>query len=67
MLEIKLNEYGVENILDEIRDYLELAIESNSKKKKDEMMYKALGEVEALCYVVDVTKIDVDTEVKEEV
>jgi hypothetical protein len=62
MLEIKLNDYGVENTLTEIRDYLELAIESNSKKQKNEMIYKALGAVRTLYYVIDVTEVNNDTE-----
>lgn len=62
MLKIELNERGVENTLIEIRDYLESAIETSSKKYKNEMIYKALGAVNALYYVIDVTEVDNDTE-----
>jgi hypothetical protein len=62
MLEIKLNDYGVENTLTEIRDYLESAIESDSKKRKNEMIYKALGAIETLYYVIEVTEVETDTE-----
>lgn len=62
MLEIKLNDYGVENTLTEIRDYLESAIKSDSKKRKNEMIHKALGAVQALYYTIDVTEVETNTE-----
>ena len=62
MLEIKLNDYGVENTLTEIRDYLESAIKSDSKKRKNEMIYKALGAVQTLYYTIDVTEVKTDAE-----
>jgi hypothetical protein len=62
MLEIKLNDYGVEDILREISDYLESAIASNSKKQKNEIIHKALGAIETLYYVIDVTEVETDTE-----
>lgn len=62
MLEIKLNDYGVENTLTEIRDWLESAIESDSKKQKNEMIHKALGAVQTLYYTIDVTEVEDDTE-----
>lgn len=62
MLEIKLNDYGVEDILREISDYLESAIKSNSKKQKNEIIHKALGAIETLYYVIEVTEVDDDTE-----
>ena len=62
MLKIELNECGIENTLREIKDYLKSAIETSSKKYKNEMIYKALGAVNALYYVIDVTEVDNDTE-----
>lgn len=62
MLEIKLNDYGVGDILREISDYLESAIKSNSKKQKNEIIHKALGAIETLYYVIEVTEVDDDTE-----
>lgn len=62
MFEIKLNYYAVENTLREISDYLESAIESDSKKRKNEMIHKALGAIQTLYYVIDVTEVEDDTE-----
>lgn len=62
MLEIKLNDYGVEDTLKEISEYLESAIKKNSKKQKNEMIYKALGAIETLYYVIEVTEVETDTE-----
>jgi hypothetical protein len=62
MLEIKLDDYGVENTLTKIRDCLESAIKSNSKKRKNEMIYKALGAVQALYYIIDVTEVEDNTD-----
>lgn len=62
MLEIKLNDYGVENTLTEIRNYLESAIKSDSKKRKNEMIYKALGAVQTLYYTIDVTEVETGAE-----
>lgn len=61
MLNIELSEYGIENTLREVSEYLESAIKSSSKKKKNEIMYKALGAIDTLYYVVDVTEVDVNT------
>lgn len=62
MLEIKLNDYGVEDTLKEISGYLESAIKSSSKRRKNEIIYKALGAIETLYYVIDITESDNDTE-----
>ena len=62
MLNIRLNDYGVDDTLKEISEYLELAIKSNSKKRKNEIMNKALGAIETLYYVIDITEVDADTE-----
>lgn len=64
MLNIELTEYGVEDTLKEIGEYLESAIKSKSKKQKNEMIYKALGAINTLYYVIDVTEVDADTESK---
>ena len=64
MLKIELNEYGVEDTLKEISEYLESAIKSNSKKQKNEIIYKALGAINTLYYVIDVTETDDDKEIK---
>lgn len=62
MLKIELNDYGVEDVLKEISDDLQSAIKKNSKKQKDEIIYKALGKIETLYYVINITEIDNDTE-----
>lgn len=63
MLNIVLNEYGVETTLTEIRDTLENALcKTISKKQKDVAIAKALGAVEALFYIVDVDDVDNDAE-----
>ena len=62
MLEIKLNDYGVEDTLKEIGEYLESAIKSKSKKQKNEIIYKALGAVNTLYYVIEVTEVETDAE-----
>ena len=65
MLNIKLSEYGLENTLEEISECLESAIKSNSKKRKNEIIHKALGVIDTLYYVIDVTEVDVDTKCEE--
>lgn len=62
MLKIELNDYGVDDTLKEIGGYLESAIKTKSKKQKDEKIYKALGAVETLYYVINITETDADTE-----
>lgn len=62
MLKIELNDYGIEDVLQEIINDLELAIKKNSKKQKNDIIYKALGKVETLYYVINITEIDNDTE-----
>ena len=60
MLNIELNEHGIGGALIRIREYLEKATESNSKKQKNEMIYKALGAVDTLNYMIDIIKVDDD-------
>ena len=63
MLKIELYDYGVEDTLKDISEYLESAIKSTSKKKKNEIIYKALGAIDTLYYVINVEEVD-DTETK---
>lgn len=67
MLKIELCDYGVEDVLKEIAEYLEEAIESNSKKRKNEMMHKALGAIDTLYYMINVTEVNIDTDSKSDV
>ena len=62
MLKIELCDYGVEDTLKAIGVYLEDAIKSNSKKRKNEIIHKALGAIDALYYTISVTEVDTDTE-----
>lgn len=61
MLKIELDEYGVQNTLSEISDYLKSAITINSKKRKNAIINKALGAVDTLYSLIDVTEVDADT------
>ena len=62
MLKIELCDYGVEDTLKAISEYLEDAIKSSSKKRKNEIIHKALGAIDAMYYVISVTEVDTDTE-----
>ena len=66
MLKIELNDYGIEDTLKEISIDLESAIESRSKKQKNEIMNRVLGAIETLCYIMNITEVDVDIENKGE-
>ena len=57
MLEIKLVEYGVDDVLKNICKWLEDAINSNSKKKKNEIMNRALGAIDTLYYIVNIKDV----------
>ena len=48
MLEIKLYEYGFEDVISGIKFDLNSALRSKSKKKKDELIVKSLGAIESL-------------------
>lgn len=67
MLNIELSEYGVEDTLKEIAEYLEEAIKSSSKKRKNEIIHKALGAIDTLYYVINVTEVNTDTDSKSDV
>ena len=62
MLKIELAEYGVEDTLKEVSEYLESAIKCISKREKNNIIYKALGAINALYYVINVTEVSTDTE-----
>lgn len=62
MLKIELHDYGIEQVLKNISEYLEEARKSKSNKQKNEMIYKALGAVDTLFYVISVVNISNDTE-----
>lgn len=59
MLNVKLTECGFEQVLDDIADNLESVLGKKvSKKQKDEMIYKALGAIDALYQLVLVTDVN---------
>ena len=66
MLEIKLNDYGVDDVLQEICRYLESAIKSKSKKQKNETMNKALGAIDTLYYLINITDASTNEETEHE-
>ncbi len=67
MLNIELTSYGLDEILKEIMRDLKSAIgNNNSKKRKDEVIYKTLGAVNAIWNMVQVTEPDVDKEAEPE-
>ena len=62
MLNIKLTEYGVDDTLKDIRENLESALgKQTSKRRKDEMIYRALGAVDALWNMISITEISDNT------
>lgn len=67
MIKIELCEYGIEDTLKAIGEYLEDAIKSSSKKRKNEIIHKALGAIDALYYVISVTEVNTDTDSKSDV
>lgn len=67
MVKIELYDYGIENVLETIGEYLEDAIKSSSKKRKNEIIHKALGAIDALYYVISVTEVNTDTDSKSDV
>ena len=48
MLTIELYEYGLDDVLKETEWNLNSALRRKSKKQKDDLIYKALGTIEAL-------------------
>ena len=67
MLNIELTSWGLDDTLKEImRDLENVLGNNNSKKRKDEVIYKTLGAVNAIWNMVTVTESNVDTEVESE-
>ena len=60
MIKIELNDYSIEDILNEIGELLEEAIKNNSKKRKNEIICQALGKISTLNYMIDITEVDED-------
>lgn len=59
MLNIELTSYGLDDILKGIMDDLESAMGNNiSKRRKDEIIYKILGTVNALYHMVQVVEVE---------
>lgn len=61
-LNIRLTIFGLERTLKEIMDDLANATMVKTKRSKDELIYKALGEVKALYNVLEVKADKDDTE-----
>ena len=61
-LNIRLTIFGLERTLKEIIDALANATMVKTKRSKDELIYKALGEVKALYNVLEVKADKDDTE-----
>ncbi len=65
MLNIELIEYGLDEILKEMKEDLESVLGGQfSKKQKDYVICKTMGAVNALYKMINVTEVDVDTESK---
>lgn len=59
MLNIELTSYGLDDTLKDIMNDLELAIGNNiSKRRKDEIIYKILGTVNALYQTIQVVEVE---------
>ena len=59
MLNIELKDNGLDSVLKGIRlDLLSILGRSSSKKKKDEIIYKALGTIDALRNMIEITEVD---------
>lgn len=61
-LNIRLTIFGLERTLKEVMDDLANATMVKTKRSKDELIYKTLGEVKALYNVLEVKANKVDTE-----
>jgi hypothetical protein len=63
MMNIELTSCGLDETLKDIMKDLESAVgNDNSKKRKDEVMYKVLGSVNAIWNMVQVTEPDASAE-----
>ena len=66
MLNIELTWYGLDDTMKELVDALENALNNNSKRRKDEMIYKALGYANAVLNMVRVVETDENNEYESE-
>jgi hypothetical protein len=66
MLNIELTWYGLDDTIKELVDALESALNDNSKRRKDEMIYKALGYANAVLNMVRVVESDENNECESE-
>lgn len=66
MLNIELTWYGLDDTIKELIDALESALNDNSKRRKDEMIYKALGYANAVLNMVRVVEPDENNECESE-
>jgi hypothetical protein len=66
MLNIELTWYGLDDTIKELIDALESALNDNSKRRKDEMIYKALGYTNAVLNMVRVVEPDENNECESE-
>ena len=67
MLNIELTWYGLDDTMKELIDALESALgNDNSKRRKDEMIYKALGYANAVLNMVRVVEADENNECESE-
>lgn len=66
MLNIELTWYGLDDTIKELIDALESALNDNSKRRKDEMIYKALGYANAVLNMVRVVESDENNECESE-
>lgn len=61
-LNIGLTYFGLDETLKEVINCLVSATRAKTKRNKDELIYKALGEVKALYNVLEVTENKCNTE-----
>ena len=47
-MKYKLDEYGIDNVIDEVLDALGEGIEAKTRKEKDNKLHKAFGLVDAM-------------------
>lgn len=67
MLNIELTWYGLDDTIKELIDALDNALGNcNSKRRKDEMIYKALGYANAVLNMVRVVESDENNECESE-
>lgn len=57
-MKIELIDYGLDDTIEMIKEDLETALNHTSKRRKDEMIYKALGAVNTLWHMIRVSEED---------